>query len=493
MKKILQKMQLKMKNLKSIIKTTGLLLAILFGFTGYAQDVIVTDSTAIQPEDEIAKNTVAQENSSERRKVDGIAAVIGDYIILDSDVDMMYKDMQSQGMSTADVTDCQLAGSLMENKLYAHHAIQDSIIVMDAEVNNYIDQQISEMVRQVGSMEKVLEFYNKENEAEFRSELFELNKERQLASRMQQRIIEGVEITPEEVRAFYESIPEDERPVFGEEIELSQIVIKPEIPESEKQKVIDRLNEFRADVLDNDASFATKAVLYSQDPGSASEGGAISLSRKDNFVKEFKDVAFSLQEGEVSEPFETEFGYHIIQIDRIRGQNVDLRHILLIPDVTNTSVEEAKAKIDSIRKRLDEGVLDFAEAAREFSDQEETRGDGGKLINPQTGSTRFEELARVDPKLYREVGELQEGEISLRLRDQDRTGRPFFKLVRIDKRIAEHKANYAKDFSKIKELALRDKQLEAIEEWQKEKIGDTYIKVNGKFKDCEYSSNWLKK
>ncbi|MDX1427088.1 MAG: peptidylprolyl isomerase, partial [Salegentibacter mishustinae] len=224
-----------MNNLKSIINTTGFLLAILLGFSGYSQDVIVTDSTSIQPEDEIAKNTVAEENNSERRKVDGIAAVIGDYIILDSDVDMMYKDMQSQGMSTADVTDCQLAGSLMENKLYAHHAIQDSIIIMDAEVNNYIDQQISEMVRQVGSMEKVLEFYNKENEAEFRSELFELNKERQLASRMQQRIIETVEITPEEVRAYYESIPEDERPVFGEEIELSQIVIKPEIPESEKE------------------------------------------------------------------------------------------------------------------------------------------------------------------------------------------------------------------------------------------------------------------
>lgn len=491
MKKILQKMQLKMNNLKSIINTTGFLLAILLGFSGYSQDVIVTDSTSIQPEDEIAKNTVAEENNSERRKVDGIAAVIGDYIILDSDVDMMYKDMQSQGMSTADVTDCQLAGSLMENKLYAHHAIQDSIIIMDAEVNNYIDQQISEMVRQVGSMEKVLEFYNKENEAEFRSELFELNKERQLASRMQQRIIETVEITPEEVRAYYESIPEDERPVFGEEIELSQIVIKPEIPESEKEKVIERLNEFRADVLDNDASFATKAVLYSQDPVSARDGGRISLSRKDNFVKEFKDVAFSLQEGEVSEPFETEFGYHIIQVDRIRGQNVDLRHILLIPDVTNASVEEAKAKIDSIRKRVNEGALDFAEAAREFSDEKETRADGGKLINPRTGDTRFE-LSKIDPKLYDDVGELQEGELSLRLRDQDRTGRPYFKLIKVNDRISEHEANYATDFSKIKELALRDKQLEAIEEWQKEKIGDTYIKVNGKFKDCEYSSNWLK-
>jgi peptidyl-prolyl cis-trans isomerase SurA len=485
-------MQLKMNNLKSIIKTCGLILAVLFGFTGYSQDVIVTDSTSIQPEDEIARNTIAKVDNSERRKVDGIAAVIGDYIILDSDVAMMYKDMESQGMSTADVTDCQLAGSLMENKLYAHHAIQDSIIIMDAEVNNYIDQQISEMVRQVGSMEKVLEFYNKENEAEFRSELFELNKERQLASRMQQKIIESVSITPQEVRAYYESIPEDELPVFGEEIELSQIVIKPEIPQSQKQNVIDRLNEYRADILENDASFATKAILYSQDPVSARDGGRITLSRKDNFVKEFKDVAFSLQEGEVSEPFETEFGYHIIQIDRIRGQQVDLRHILRIPDVTNESVEKAKTKIDSIRTMVKKGTIDFAEAARRFSDEEETRADGGKLINPRTGDTRFE-LSKIDPKLYDEVGELQGGELSLILRDQDRTGRPYFKLIKVNQRIPEHEANYATDYSKIKELALRDKQLEAIEEWQKEKIGDTYIKVNGKFKDCEYTSNWLKK
>lgn len=485
-------MQLKTNNLKFIIKLTAtLLFAFVFSGTAFSQEVIVDDSSAIQPEDEVAENT-EEDGEFTRRKVDGIAAVIGDYIVLDSDIDLMYKDMQSQGMSTADVSDCQLAGSLMENKLYAHHAIQDSIVVMDAEVNSYIDQQIAEMVNQVGSMEKVLEFYKKETEEEFRNELFELNKERQLSSRMQQQIIENVEVTPEEVREYFDNIPEDQLPQFGEEVELAQIVVKPEIPESEKKKVIDRLNEFKADVEDNGASFSTKAVLYSQDPGSASNGGQISLSRKDNFVEEFKDVAFSLQEGEISEPFETEFGYHIIQIDRIRGQTVDLRHILLIPDVNNASIEEAKAKIDSIRKRVDEGVLEFAEAAREFSDEEQTKNDGGRLMNPQTGDTRFE-LSKIDPKLYGQIGELKEGEMSRRITEQDRTGRPSYKLIRITKRIPEHEADYSIDYMKIKELALRDKQLEAIEEWQKEKIDETYVKISGKYRDCEYSSNWLKK
>ncbi len=457
-------------------------------YNSFAQEVIVTDSTAIQPEEQIAEST---KEDGQRRKVDGIAAVVGNYIILDSDIDMMYKDMQSQGISTSDVSDCELTGSLLENKLYAHHAIQDSIIVMDAEIQGQIDQQLAEMVRQVGSIDKVLEFYQKESEEQFREELFKINKERQLASRMQQKIIEDVEITPDEIREYFKSIPEEDLPIFGDEVEISQIVVEPRIPEEERQKVIKRLNEFKVDIEENDASFSTKAILYSQDPGTSSEGGKITLTRSANFVQEFKDVAFSLREGEFSEPFETEFGYHIIQVDRIRGENVDLRHILLIPDVTNATTEEAKKKIDSIRKRIQDKELDFAEAAREFSDEEETKSDGGKLRNPQTGDTRFE-LANIDPEIYGQVVNLEEGEISYRLLGQDPTGRPFFKIIMVTKRRNEHKADFATDYMKIKELALRDKQMDAIAEWQADKIANTYIKINGKYRDCDYNSKWIK-
>ncbi|MDT0678258.1 peptidylprolyl isomerase [Autumnicola musiva] len=475
-------------NLKYLTKIAAGIILVFSALTGNAQEVVVTDSTAIQPQEEVAENTVT--NNNERRRVEGIAAVVGDYIILDSDIDLMYKQMQSQNMSTADVTECQLAGSLMENKLYAHHAVQDSIVVLDADIRGYIDQQIAEMVRQLGSMEKVVEYYNKGSESELQDELFEINKQRQLSQKMQQKIVEGIEVTPEEVRAYFEEMKKDELPIFGDEVEISQIVIEPEVPESEKQKAIDRLNEFRADVVDNDASFRTKAILYSDDTNTG--GSILSLGRKDNFVKEFKDVAFSLQEGEVSEPFETEFGFHIIEIDKIRGQQVDLRHILIIPEVTNATVEKAKAEIDTIRKRINEGELTFAEAAKASSDEDETRGDGGRLRNPQTGDTKFE-LTKLDPTLYNQVVNLEEGEMSLRLSDQDGTGKPFFKIIQVTKRVAEHEANYATDYLKIKDLALQAKQLEAIEKWQKEKIADTYIKINGKFRSCEYNSNWLKK
>lgn len=481
-------MQSKIMSLKFTIKPFLLGLGLMLAGATQAQEVIVTDSTSIQPDAELkAENTDKQ--GQQRRKVDGIAAVIGDYIILESDIDLMYKDMQSQGISTADVTDCNLAGSLMENKLYAHHAVQDSIIIPDSQINGMIDQQLRGFVGQVGSMERVLEYYNKDTEEELREELFRINKQRQLAQRMQQQIIEEIEVTPEEVRQYYDQM--EEKPIFGTEVELSQIVIEPEIPETERQKVIDRLNEFKADIEDNGASFSTKAVLYSQDPGTASDGGRITLTRKDNFVKEFKDVAFSLQEGEVSEPFETEFGYHIIQIDKIRGQTVDLRHILLIPDVTNASVQAAREEIDTLRSKIVKDQIEFAAAAREASDEEETRSEGGKLINPRTGDTRFE-LTKIDPELFKQVEGLEEGEVSLVLTQQDRTGRPQFKIIKVTKKIPEHKADYATDYLKIKELALRDKQMEAIAEWQEEKISDTYIKVNGKYRDCDYTSEWVK-
>ena len=484
-------MRLKTNNLKFIIKNIaiGTLLVGLNG-TINAQEVIVTDSTAIQPKTEVA--VVEESAEFQRYKVDGIAAVVGGFVILDSDVDLMYKDLKSQGVSTEDITDCQLAGSLLENKLYAHHAIQDSILVSDAEVRNYVDQQISQMVGQVGSMEKVLKFYKRDSEDEFRNELFELNKQQELSKRMQQSIIEKVEITPEEIRSFFEGMEEEERPYFGDEVEIAQIIIKPEVPETEKQKIIDRLNQFREDIVDNGASFGTKALLYSQDPGSSSDGGRMVINRKDGLDKDFKDTAFSLQEGEVSEPFASSFGYHIIKVEKVIGQNLEIRHVLLIPDVTNATVESAKAEIDSLRIKILNKEITFGEAAKRFSDEEQTAANYGKLINPTNGDTRFE-LTKIDPELYGQVSNLEEGDVSLILKDQERTGKLFFKMITVNKRYKEHKADFVQDYMKIKELALKDKQLNAIAEWQKEKIADTYIKINGKFRNCSFESDWLKK
>lgn len=428
----------------------------------------------------------------DKKKVDGVVAVVGDFFILESDIDKTFVELQAQGNSIKGITRCELLGKLLEDKLYAHHAVQDSIPVADSEVQSLMDNQINYMMDQLGSMDKVVEYFKKSSEAELKSELTEIIKMNKLSTKMQEKVVSGVEITPEETKQFFNGIDEEDIPVFGAELELAQIVIKPEITQEDKDKVIKKLNTIRKDVLENGASFTSKAVLYSEDPGSRSDGGFYKMTKKTPFVKEFKDVAFSMAEGEISEPFETEFGYHIIYLEKIRGRELDLRHILLMPAISNQALREAKEKIDLIRKRIINNEISFEEAAREFSDEKETRNNGGVLINPKTFTTRFE-LTKMDPTLYSQVVNLKNDEVSYPLIDQDRSGRKFYKIIKVTNSTEEHKADYARDYARIRELALKEKQIKAIQKWSKEKIEETYIKVNGAYKNCTFKNNWLKK
>ena len=428
----------------------------------------------------------------QRIKLDGVVSVVGDYVILDSDIDKTIADMESQGIPTKGVTRCDLLGKLMEDKLYAHHAIQDSLEVSDAEIYSYVDQSIEYFTEQLGSLEKVLEFYKKTDELSFREELFQINKVQKLSQMMQADIVEKVEVTPEEVRQFFDSIPEEDLPIFGTEIEIAQIVVEPLVTEEEMKRIIDQLNGFKNDVEEKGLSFGSKAILYSQDPGSRANGGKYTLHRKrPRMVKEFRDVAFSLEEGEVSSPFKTEFGWHILTVDKIRGQQVDIRHILLTPNTDASKLAESKKVLDSLRKRILDKEIEFADAAFNFSSEKETRNNGGKLVNPVTGDTRFE-LTKMDPQLYSQIKNLKEGEISLPLLEADRSGAQKYKILQVVKRYNEHQANYSKDYAKIKDLALKDKQVRTIKKWMKEKITDTYVNVNRSFRSCDFSDNWLK-
>ena len=429
--------------------------------------------------------------SFKKQKIDGIVATVGDYIILDSDIDKSFLEISSQGNSIKDITRCQILGKLLEDKLYAHQAVQDSIIVTDDEVKSKMEEQVGYMIEQLGSMDKAVKYFKKANEEEFKADLFEIIKLNKLAAEMQKSIIDKVEITPEEVRAFFVKIPKDELPIFGAEVEVAQIVIKPKVTEADKQKAINQLLEFKKDVLAG-ASFSTKAVLYSQDPGSSSNGGYYKMNKKTQFVKEFKDVAFSLDEGEISDPFETDFGFHIIYVEKIKGQEVELRHILIVPEISGESLTEAKEKITLLRDNIVSGKVTFAAAARSESDEKETKTNGGLLVNPKTQDTHFE-LTKMDPSLYSQVSNLKEGEVSLPYLDTDQSGKKKYKIVTITKRINEHTADYATDYIKIKDLALKEKQLKAIEKWSTEKIKVTYIKINGEYRACEFTNNWLKK
>ncbi len=428
-----------------------------------------------------------------RIKVDGVTSVVGDYVILESDIDKTLIDLEAQGANVKNITRCELLGKLMEDKLYAHHAVLDSLPVSDAEINSYVDNVVDYFVQQMGTIDKVLDFYGKDDEESFRKEIFEVRKTQKLAADMQAKIVEDVEITPEEVRQFFNRIPEEDRPQFGAELEIAQIVVKPKVPKVEEQKVIDKLNEIRRDVLDNGISFTTKAILYSQDPGSRSSGGKYTLYRKrPQMVKEFRDVAFSLQEGEVSEPFKTDFGWHILTVEKIRGQVIDVRHILLIPEVPQSALNEARAEIDTIRKRIIDKELTYEEAAKAFSDEKETRNNGGVLIKPQTYDTHFE-LTKMDPTMYSQIVNLKDNEITQPLLEEDSREGKKYKVMMVTNRYDEHIADFSKDYIKIKNLALKEKQLKSIQKWMSEKIADTYVSVNADYRDCNFANNWLKK
>jgi|TARA_B110000444_G_scaffold131051_1_gene123170 peptidyl-prolyl cis-trans isomerase SurA len=427
-----------------------------------------------------------------RNKIDGVAAVVGDFLVLDSDIDKQFDQLKASGISTDDMTRCQVFGKLLEDKLYQHHAIQDSIVVNTLEIQSFVDQQIDAFAEQIGSMEKLINYYNKNSEQELRNEMFELNKSSELAKKMQERIIEETEVTPEEVRQFFNSIPENDRPLFNTELKVAQIVVIPKTTEEEKKKVIERLEQFKADVVDNGSSFTTKAVLYTEDYGSRKNGGKYVLNKKKpQMVKEYRDVAFSLQEGEISDPFETDFGFFIILLEKIRGQEYDVRSILLKPKINPEEISEARNKLLNARTRIVNDEISFADAALEISDQVETKYDGGQLINPETQDYNFE-LTKMEPELYSQIEKLKDGEISIVLQDEDRMNPVKFKLLTVTDRIDEHEANFAKDYLKIQSLALQNKKLKEIEKWQDIKIDDTYVKIASEYRDCEFFSDWLK-
>ena len=462
-------MQYKIKNLKYITKL--FLLIFVIGFN---------------------QNILSQSNSK-RIKVDGVASVIGDFVILDSDIDRMYVDMESQGLSTKDVSRCELISKLMEDKLYAHHAIQDSLEVSDQEIYDYVGQSIDYFTEQLGSIEKVLEFYNKSDEASFRDELFEINKIQKLSANMQEEIIEKISITPEEVREFFKSIPSYDLPVFGTELEISQIVVSPLVSKDEENRIINQLKSFKVDILEGGSSFASKAILYSQDPGSRSTGGKYTLQRKKpRMVKEFRDVAFRLPEGDISEPFKSDFGWHLLKVDKIRGQEIDIRHILLTPKIDDENLAQSKSTLDTLRKRIIDGDVSFKDAALYFSSEKETKNNGGVLINPITADTRFE-LTKIDPVLYNQIRYLKDNEISVPLIEEDKSGIKKYKILKVSNRFDEHTADFSIDYIKIKELALKKKKLDAIQNWMKDKIMSTYININKDYRSCDSKYDWLKK
>jgi len=432
-----------------------------------------------------------QIHAQEKVKIDGVATVVGDNIVLDSEIDAFKQELIQQSGGQIEISDCEMLEQIMNRKLLAHHAVIDSVIVNEGEIQQQVQRKTDYFTQQLGSPEKMLELYGFDNMKELKDELYRVEKEGLLIQKMQQELTADIDITPEEVKRYFNSLKdEDNLPEIGAEIELAQIVLDVEPTPEEVQKTIDRLNEIKKEVEDG-GNFKMKAILYSDDPGVTQNNGFYSIDRNSPFVKEFKEAAFSMEEGEISQPFKSDFGYHILMVDKIKGKQRDVYHILMQPKADDDAADRVRDSLSSLRSRILKLEITFEEAVIKYSQDKDTRLSGGVLMNPVSGDTHFD-LTRMDPELYSKVSSLKEGEISDVFSDQTREGKKMYKIMLLKSKTDAHTADLVEDYVKIMELALQKKKTESIEKWSDDKIMDTYVNINDFYLNCDFKSNWTK-
>ena len=404
--------------------------------------------------------------------VEGIVAVIGDKVILKSSIETQYLQLKQQSTNFSEDTKCQIINELILQKLLSHHAEVDSLEVTEEEVNNTINQRIDYFVSELGSEQKVENYFDK-SISEIRNEFASLIKEQMLAQRMEGKVISDISITPQDVHNFYNKIPKDSLPVFEEEIQLSQLIVFPKVDEQERQRITKKLNEFKQRIQDGE-DFAFLASLYSDD-GSASIGGDLGFVKKGKFVPEFESAAFRLQEGELSNIVETKFGFHLIQMVKRRGEQFNVRHILIKPKISSQSITTAKVKLDSIIGLMEKDTLSFEQLALTYS-EDESKNNGGVIVNPLTGSSSFG-LQELSVDISSTIDGLAQGDHSLPTVFSTLDGRTACRVIYIDKVTEEHEANLKDDYDRIYNVALKEKQSEALQSWKQQKIKETFIDI----------------
>lgn len=428
-----------------------------------------------------------QVKSQTNTLVDGVVATVGDNIILKSDIDRQAQQYQAQGIQVTDANKCEILENLLYEKLLVNQAELDSVVVTQDEVEDNINNRLKQLSLQVGGEEKLEQIYNK-SIFELKEQMRTFMRDQMLAQRMEQQVSDGIEVSPAEVRKFYNNFKKDSLPVIPKEYEIAQILIYPEISDLAKKEAKDKLNGLR-ERIKNGSSFSTMAILYSEDPGSSKNGGEYKGVQRGQMVKEFERVIYRLKEGEVSEIFETQFGYHIAQLIKKRGQLLDIRHILIKPDIYPTDLEETKAIMDSIKVSILNGTMTFADAAAKFSDDDASKLSGGVMRNPQNGNPYFE-VEQMDKQLFYSVSTLTKGQLSDSELVITSEGKQAYRIIFLKNVTEEHKADLGRDYQRIQQIALLDKKERLRQEWIEEHAKNTYIRINENYFKCELRNNW---
>ncbi len=423
--------------------------------------------------------------------IDEVLWVVGDEAILKSDVEQARLYYMMQGKSIEGEPYCVIPEQLAIQKLFLHQAAVDSIEVTEQEVINAVENEMNQRIAQIGSREKMEEYYSKSS-TQIREELRETMRDRMIVERMQYKLFEDIKVTPAEVRRGYAEMKEEEIPFVPTQVEVQIITQQPEIPLEEIERVKSELREYAERVNSGDAQFSTLAVFYSQDEGSARRGGELDFFGRGEMVPEFSAVAFNLTDpNKVSKIVETEFGFHIIQLIEKRGDRVRARHILRKPEVPTESLKLSMEKLDSIAEDIRKGVVTFEEAVMQ-SDDKNTRKNFGLMSNEMTLSSRFE-LQELPQEIARTVYSMKTGEISSPFVMIDKRGKEVCAIVKLKNRIEGHKATPTEDFQVVKDVIVAQIKEKKLEEWIKEKQKTTYVRINGDWCDCEFQyPGWVK-
>ena len=426
--------------------------------------------------------------AQEPQVIDRVVAVVGQNIILQSDIEAQYLQYRLQGgiKGSASSIRCEILEDLMFRKLMLNQAEMDSIVVTDEQVESEVDHLIRYFISQLGSQEN-LEKYYKKTMPEIKEELHRMKKEQMLEQQVQQGMMANVEVTPAEVRQCYNEMHKDSVPMVNAKYEIAQLVKKPPVTLDEKLEVKDRLYKMRKRILDGER-FSTLALLYSEDPGSAKNGGELGFHGRGEFAPEFEAAAFNLRDGEISEVVETEFGFHIIQMIERRDDLVNVRHILLTVKVSLDALQIAYNELDSISQLIHNDSITFDEAVRKYSDEAD-RINGGMLVNPNTGGTLFD-ASELDQQVSVTVNNMKVGEISEPVAMKTSDNKDACRILYLKKKTLPHKANLKEDYTLFRDIALQKKREEVINKWIVNKSQKAYIKVIDDFKDCDFKFDW---
>lgn len=428
--------------------------------------------------------------AQERQVVDGIVAVVGKNIIRHSDIEQAYTQIRlHQGVQNAHEERCKLLESMLVNKMLLHKGMIDSVEVSDDQVEEQVQYYLQAAVRQAGSKEKLREMFNYSYD-ELHDQYFDIIRDRTLSQKVEYQLTENIKVTPAEVAEYFATYDADSLPEIPTQYEVSEIVITPAVNEAELERVRDELNELRERILKGE-KFSMLAKLYSQDPGSASKGGELGFFGRGTMVSEFEAAAFALKPGEVSPVVETQYGYHIIQLIERRGNNINVRHILLQPKISSTDLLQARVTLDSLAQEIRQGNISFEDAARKYSDGA-SKNQGGVVSNPVQGSPRFDKESF--NQLYPGIGivAMEEGEISNAASITTEDNKSAYCLIKLNKKIPAHKINLTDDYDRIYNAALQNAQSKKIYEWCSRMVRTTYVRIDDEYKDCDcFKVKWL--